>query len=49
MKYSTDEAMRTGMTLQKGYIDNGDSTNARALDDAKRELKSLIDQNSHDI
>ena len=49
MKYSTDEAMRTGMTLQKGYIDNGDSTNARALDDAKRELKASIDQNSHDI
>lgn len=49
MKYATDEAMRTGMTLQKGYIDNGDSTNARALDDAKRELKASIDQNSHDI
>lgn len=49
MKYATDEAMRTGMTLQKSYIDNGDSTNARALDDAKRELKASIDQNSHDI
>lgn len=49
MKYATDEAMRTGMTLQKGYIDNGDSTNARALDDAKRELKASIDKNSHDI
>lgn len=49
MKYATDEAMRTGMTLQKSYIDNGDSTNARALDDAKRELKASIDKNSHDI
>lgn len=49
MKYATDEAMRTGMTLQKSYIDNGDSNNARALDDAKRELKASIDQNSHDI
>lgn len=49
MKYATDEAMRTGMTLQKSYIDNGDSTNARALDDAKRELKASIDQNSNDI
>lgn len=49
MKYATDEAMRTGMTLQKGYIDNGDSTNARALDDAKRELKASIDKNSEDI
>lgn len=49
MKYATDEAMRTGMTLQKSYIDNGDSTNARALDDAKRELKASIDQNAHDI
>lgn len=49
MKYATDEAMRTGMTLQKGYIDNGDSNNARALDDAKRELKASIDQNSNDI
>lgn len=49
MKYATDEAMRTGMTLQKSYIDNGDNTNARALDDAKRELKASIDQNSNDI
>lgn len=49
MKYATDEAMRTGMTLQKSYIDNGDSTNARALDDAKRELKASIDQNYNDI
>lgn len=49
MKYATDEAMRTGMTLQKSYIDNGDSTNARALDDAKLELKASIDQNSNDI
>lgn len=42
MKYVTDEAMGTGMALQKGYIDDGDKANAEALDAAKSELQEDI-------
>jgi len=34
-KYVTDEAMRSAMTLQKGYIDQGDSNNAEGIDSLK--------------
>lgn len=42
MKYVTDDAMGTGMALQKDYIDYGDRANAEALDAAKSELKEDI-------
>ena len=35
-KYVTDEAMRSAMTLQKGYIDQGDSNNAEGIDSIKK-------------
>lgn len=35
-KYVTDEAMRSAMTLQKGYIDQGDSNNAEGISSLKR-------------